>query len=286
MSSTIVRWRGLELHGTSGPSRPFAIRPGGLDGWEGRAPVRTVWEARSQRHGAFAEPLRTGERTVTVRGFTYDPVTRDALFAQLDAVTGMEDSPDPLEVQHAGRTLSSPAFVAGFWPVPNQWGDGWFDWQITWMCPDPLRYGAEVVHATTFAQDGGFVRWPAVPAAGVLFGDATSSSDGTVTLPNSGTAPAWPVLELTGPIGDGGVDLRVGSTVLARYAAGIPAGSTVAIDTATGVALLDGVADVSTNVPVRAWTPIPPAGALTVRLVAREAVTTGTLTGRVRPTYW
>lgn len=157
--------------------------------------------------------------------------------------------------------------------------------------PDPLLYADHVVAGPT--------GYPAL-AGGLafdLFTDGTTdtgflefgapSSSGRLTLTNPGTANAWPVYAITGPVPDAGFELVCTTTGRRlRFVGAIATGSTLTIDSATGAVLLDQTADRGGRLTHREWFSVPAGGSCEVLFTPLGTTSAATLTATYSPPYW
>lgn len=109
------------------------------------------------------------------------------------------------------------------------------------------------------------------------------STSGTVSLSNPGTADAHPQFEVTGPA-SGFEVVQVGTGHRLVYDGTVPAGSRLVVDTASGVAVMDGVSDrtLTWQDPMT----IPPGSTAEFAFVPRGASTAAVLRASVRGAWW
>jgi len=157
--------------------------------------------------------------------------------------------------------------------------------------PDPLGYGTGLQQSTGFAAPGGGLEFDlftdgSSTDTGVLeFGEPGSS--GRIELVNAGTADSWPVHRIDGPTPTAGFDIvDVASGKRLRFVGVVPAGSHLTIDTATGSVILDDVADRSSQLTRREWTPIPPSGSATLAFLPLSTSTAAALTTSYASAWW
>lgn len=150
---------------------------------------------------------------------------------------------------------------------------------------DPLGYGAVQCVDTPYPAPAGGLEFDLF-AGGVLeFGEPGST--GRVVLTNPGTADVSYLARVDGPVDGRGfeiVDIPTGRRL--RYAAAVPAGTYVEIDTATGSVRLDGTADRSGLLTLRQWTPVPASGSTELAFLPLGAATAATLTVTYSPGWW
>lgn len=282
LSCTTVEWRGLVLSSAGGS--PFGVRS--VRGWDELPGARFEWARRPVSHGAFDGPVLADERIVTVTGQIVSQ-DRDALLAQLSSVMVYGDEAD-LTITRAGRTLQARAHLTAFTtPTDLDWSVGVVPFGIEWRAPDPLRYGPLVSVSTGFPELVGGLAYPLyTDGAGTTLGwldYGPPSTSGTAALSNPGTADAHPQFEVTGPA-PGFEVVQVGTGHRLVFDESIPAGSRLVIDTASGVAVMDGVSDrtLTWQDPMT----VGPGETAEFAFVPRGESTAAVLRASLRPAYW
>lgn len=290
LSCTTVVWRGLTLSSVQGES--FGVRS--VQGWDELPSARLNSSERPQTHGRFDSDVWSDERIVTVGGQILS-ADRDALLHELASVMTWPSTSSPAEeltITRAGRTLTAFARLTAFrTPTDLDWAMGLVPFAIEWRCPDPLRYGEVQTAATTFPVRTGGLRFPlysdgAGTNVGALdYGDV--SQTGRLVLSNGGTADSWPQFVVEGPVGSSGFELiTVGTGARVTYSGAVPAGSQLVLDSATGTAVIDGVADRGGRLTHRDWTPVPAGGSVEFAFVPLGATSSAVLHATVRPAFW
>jgi len=250
LSASSVTWRGLTFVGSRGDgSRPWFDT---IEGWEELPDTRRDSTPRPGNHGSFDSAVWSDERVVVLSGACMSATDRDAQLMALSSVMTLGGSgPEDLTVTHAGRTLTAGARLKRFKAPPGRdWASGRFTWAVEWACPDPLRYSNPVTQTTGFpVQSGGLEYDLYTDGAGVDTGFleyGIAGASGRVTITNLGNADAWITYTMTGPVPAEGFEVAVvGTGQLHRFQGGIPANSSILVDTATGAEtiLMDGVSD-------------------------------------------
>jgi hypothetical protein len=233
-----------------------------LDGWHGGAGVRTNFTPRSNEHGSFDGPAYRSELVITIGGNASGP-SRAAVAATIHKLTGAlgdgqlgvveVHDPDYGNLSVRARLSDAPQVD---WGVASQ-----FVWQIQVTAPDPLKYGDELTWVTDLPKPGSSgLTYPLFGGTGKLeYG--TPGEDGRITLINPGTAKAWPVFQVNGPVlgGLSITDVTTGRQIV--YAGDVPDEAVLLIiDSANGRASLNG-ADRSAELTVKQWFAVPPGGA-------------------------
>lgn len=221
-------------------------------------------------------------------GVCVDAERRNELLEQLEAAAYLGARGD-LTITVAGRTLSTPARVRRCKPVVGPlWSSGVFPWAIEWSCPDAFRYGETRTETTGLPLDAGGLRYPLYTnGAGTDVGFLDYGSygtEGSVTITNDGTAETWPRFTIAGnaPAGFTITEMTTGRRLL--FVGPVAAGSSLALDSATGSVILDGVVSRAGELTRREWTPIPPKGSLTFEF--RAPAGSPTLTVESTDTSW
>lgn len=271
MEPTTAVWRGLTL----GHDTDFRIRE--LEGWEELPSARYDKTPRSNAHGAHPSEVWSDERIVTITGWSWSSTDRDRLLRQLRAHLAFGDAAqEPLTITVAGRTLTAGAQLIAARPalIRGEWGIGRFGWVAQWRCPDPLRYGPTLTDDTALPSSGGGLQYNLYKPGKLDYGPAGVL--GRITLVNEGSAPA-PIRFAVLGAHDVGFEISGGGKRL-TYAAPVPSGVTVELDTATGDVLVEGTASRRGNLSAADWMLIPAAsvdgtaGQLTVQFTSLGGV--------------
>jgi hypothetical protein len=288
LTGSTITWRDITLYGRADLGRfSFAT----LDGWEDLPDPKHEETDRPQAHGRFDALVFGDQRRVLATGRCTSPAERDAMLIELQASFNFH-APDelPLTITQAGRTLTAYARLLRFKPVSPDWGAGFIGWAAEWVCSDPIRYGAPVPVTTGFPVLAGGLEFD-------LFTDGTtdtgylefgaSSTTGRIVVVNDGNEDAWPQFEVAGPVpADGFEIVTVGTGARDRFEGGVSVGSTLLIDTATALVVIDGYADRSGLLTVRDLAPIPPDGSSEYEFVPLGSFSAATLTATVSPGFW
>lgn len=279
---TLIEWLDLTLHGREGR---FTIQR--LEGWEDLPDARGDWVQRPNQHGAFDTPVFAQERHVMTNGLCASMAERDALLLELQRSMVFTDQARELRIWRAGRQLSVAARLVRFKATSEVWGAGAFPWAAEWVAADPYRYGPLRQAYTTLPEQVGGLEFDlftdGTATTGVLeFGE--QGSTGRVVLSNEGTADAWPVFEVRGPAPAGFTVQHVATGRRIVSTTVIPAGSSLVVNTANGMAALDG-ADRSGQLLVREWQPVAPGGDGSFAFFA-PVEGPAALVASIRSTYW
>lgn len=257
-------------HPWSGVLGNLRVGPGTRYRWAGREgflelpALRSSDQERPNAHGTFSEQDWASGRYLTARFIVRDrraspafdatvQALRGALVPGSELVTSWWNIPGIGPVRwdvrpRRVRVVTDPAFDAGVGVIEAQL-----------YAPDPVGYGAQVSVSTGLrAQAGGMefdLFTDGVVDTGFLeFGE--TGSTGRVRVVNQGTAETWPVFTVAG----WAPPFQIVETATGRrleYSGVVPAGSSLSIDSATGVVLLDEVADRSGSLVRREWAPVP-----------------------------
>ncbi|WP_199930878.1 phage distal tail protein [Streptomyces sp. CB02923] len=225
-----------------GPGTPYGVEA--LLGIDDLPDVRGDDSDRPNQHGTYSGPDYTGARVIqlglAIRGD--DPTHLRALKMALRAATQPGQTPAPLQLLDWDllaygkvRKRSIPYDAHYLWRVGEA--------AIEWYCPDPRLYSLAEHTASTTAYS---------PAAGRTYpltfprsyGDAGSA--GRITAYNGGSAEAYPVLRIDGPVAAPVIEHTTG-TLTFTAAAVLRQGEYLVIDTRARAVLLMGSA------PRRDW---------------------------------
>lgn len=257
--------------------------------------LRSVDVPRPDAHGTFAQRDWADGRYLTagfqarrgIGGVEFDTAVHTArrtLVPSEDVVPLWVNIPGigpvrwDVKVRRA-RVVTDQAFNAGLARV-----------DVQLYAPDPVGYGDELGTWTGFPlMVGGlefdlFTDDEGVDTGYLEFGE--SGGTGRVALVNDGTADSWPRYRVAGPVVDGFEILDVPSGRRLRFEGDVAAGSAVSIDTATGVVLLDDVADRSGLLTVREWIPVSAGSTTEVMFLPLGSYTAASLTITWAPAWW
>lgn len=220
-------------------------------GWFDGAEVRLFDSDKVAADGTWSFPSLGASRVITLTGYAQAPTPEAADVArnQINALC-RRGHLHQLVVEEPVTSKTAMVKRAGGRATPHT--PTKFDFQLVLVAPDPLKYSADLVNASTrLAQDApGGVQWDGpAGATGVQWdgpaatsGVAYQSGDGengVMVLTNNGSADAPIRFTVPGPVvipslirTDTGQTLEWNSTV--------PAGSVLEINTGTGAVLLDG----------------------------------------------
>lgn len=207
-------------------------------GWAAGLNPRSRRAPRPSGHGTTRSRPFGDERIITLTGVAEapDPVARE--FAK-DRFTALLSGPNLEQLvvreRHMSRRaaveLNGDPRVTDLTPVV-------FEWQLAMAAPDPRKYAVDPVPLTTpLQQPGGGIAPPWTPPI-VL---PERAAGGWVTATNAGTAPAPMLITLRGPQLYPGV-VNATTNQLLRYGIALDDDDQLVIDTARGVAILNGVA--------------------------------------------
>jgi hypothetical protein len=154
------------------------------------------------------------------------------------------------------------------------------------LARDPVKYGNASVLPTGLPTSGGGLQYNLGSPSGALYYGA-SGDLGRVTMTNTGTAPSWPTLVVTGQLDAGFYVQRLDTGQIVRYDRIVPAGSTVSIDFRTGEVLIDGLSDGSTYLTGFDFWSVEPGASFEVQFNSIGASSgTPTATFTIADGYW
>jgi len=176
-----------------------------IEGWDETPPEKSTQSDVVNGHGAIAVPVYYGSRTVTVSGRLVAKGHELALQAKRALSALLLDSGQFSTVSDDGVELHAQAWRGRITPGPVL--GRWMTFDLELKFPDPFRYG----NSRPFSS--------AVGAPVEVF--------------QRGTAPAWPVVTVTGSMPEG-YELTLGGQ-LVEVTKGLASGSTHTIDMRTGI---------------------------------------------------
>lgn len=157
------------------------------------------------------------------------------------------------------------------------WEDGsGFDWQLPLSAADPRYYDTTVQTTSTGLPSpsstgldwstGGGLDWTGGGTGGLDWGTATSN--GVMTLSNSGNADSWPTFTLTGPLTMPALTTATGQVL--AYSGQLSSGDTLVIATAEqpGRSVLLNGSDRFTLMTSATWFAVPPSSFISVTFSA------------------
>jgi hypothetical protein len=176
------------------------------DGWFGPPKPKTDRQVRSNAPGSFRSAAYRGERVIVLQGTTKCPSVA-ARIAALDQLATMATDPGTVYelavTDQTGRTRTISVELDSKTDV-NLAGPRWFDWQLAFGCPDPIKYDAiwqQPVSGMMSASEGGLdfsgSGLDFVTSSGLDFG--TAGTPQAAQVANFGTERTYPLFEITGP---------------------------------------------------------------------------------------
>ena len=196
---------GLTLGGLDAKDCWWIVRH--AEGWLGKPKPKAARTPKPQASGSYRAAAFGGERIITLTGATRCPDNDARLEAveRLEAVAGVETRLYPLVVTDLrGVSRTADVELDDDIKVRLVGPYRWFDWQFTVVAPDPHRYDA-----TWQAPRSGMISTggPGLNFAGGGLNFAPDGLDfgspGTglrSQVANFGTARAYPVYEIKGPV--------------------------------------------------------------------------------------
>ena len=256
----------------------------GIEGWLSTPDLKTQPVERTWGNGAHDVPepdITYSARTLTIH---LDLVSTDrtSLLALARTVSASTGRLVRFRVVDEGQDT----YVDGY--VRPEYGSNWFrqimTGALTMVCPRPERLSwrsMDVQLFPTSSSSGGLsygVRGLGL-AYPLSYGADAGSPQSVALLRNAGSAMAYPVITVTGPMPDG--VLLVGSDGRALQWSGSVGRVPLVLDCRTQTASMGGV-DVSRRLTRRGFPSIPPMGSLSVQLMSPGS---GWATVSVRDTY-
>ena len=260
------------------------IAKDGVEGWLSAPPAKLSLTERAWGNGAHDvsdADITYAARTVTIhldvigtaRSMIID------LAAQLNSMMGRI-------VRFRMIDDGQDTYVEGY--LRSEYGADWsrqlLDGTLTLVCPRPERVswlsqdvllypGASLSGGLSYGVKGCGLAYP------LSYGADAGSSQSVALLRNAGSATAYPVITVTGPMPEG--VLLVGSDGRALQWPGSVGPTPLVLDCRTQTASMGGV-DVSRSLTRRGFPSVPPGGTLSVQLMSPG---TGWVTVSVHDTY-
>ncbi len=232
-----------------------------FSGWLDKPNLRGGNTDRPGRHGAVAGRKHAETRTVEVElTVTVDDNDMSILRA-IDDICAWEDEPveEPLVIW-AGTVapqLVSARMEKAAIPTDYEWSIGHHRIRLQWVCTDPRRYDMTAYTSPVLGMPGGITTGITFPLTfPITFGGGVAS--GSLTLPNAGNAPAYPVFTLTGPL-SGPVITRSDTGQKLQFAPSFDLleGQTLVLDSGTRSVILDGSVSRRDALVVADWFTLP-----------------------------
>lgn len=230
-----------------------------MSSWLKLADVEVKLSARPNAHGAYdIDQLYVNEHRTTIDGQYFGTSTVDAATARNRLVAMFNDGrPIMLIVtDELGTTFRTVTLIdhSAPWKL-----DSHFEFSVTFVAPDPRRYGAAQIDEEGMPVGSSGLVWNLGTApSGLYFDWGTVGTLGQVEFANTGTAPSSPLLEVGGA-GGFNAGFRVTETETGReltiaYQTGL--GDIVRLNSRTGRATLNG-ADITRFMTSRKWFTVP-----------------------------
>lgn len=228
---------GLTLPGSptlDDQGREWLIVSDGETGWNGSPAARTDRTARPYSHGTFRGAAYRKERIITLKGRVWCPTAalREQTERQLSALCS--DPNQLYEYRRATATYDQVAYVelddAILLSMTNGLRVLYFSLQLA--APDPRIHDyqwQEPISTVPVSNPGGVDWFTSVDWATNLDFGYTPTDGSLSKVANYGTAPAYPLFRLKGPLTNPSI-LHVESGVVIAYNAEIPDGDVVYIN--------------------------------------------------------
>lgn len=262
----------------------------GTPGWNEGGDIDFRQVARGTSHGTFNTPVYARQIDFSIQGLATSPthLASEQLERQMTAILAGGET-GVVAMQHAGDVAlwvnahrSARVSIERFTPRK-------FKWRIPLLAPDSFRYGDDSTGSTPFATDpeGAGLVFDLFAPDGVLDFGTIPTSDGTVTVVNEGSAPAYPVFTIDGPGPVGGFSIvDVGTSQRVTYLGALPSGSSLVIDARDASALLNGTADRSGELVATQWPVVAPGEQATYRFAPEVSTSAAVMTVTLTSTYW
>jgi len=177
--------------------------------------------------GAFISNALYGERAIKLKGIVNAPdgsrltylTNRTTLINSLAYQTDNSGAIQPQTLTltlENGLILTTTGYIDTFRMGFSEDQMDYEEFQLTFVCPDPLLYASNTISGVVSLPVGGGTAIPtAIPIS------LGASSGGQFVLTNTGSAPAFPVITLTGPLTNPYLtNLRTGAFLKFNYTIG------------------------------------------------------------------
>ncbi|WP_414936615.1 hypothetical protein [Amycolatopsis sp. cmx-11-51] len=272
-----LEWRGILL----GAGTAYGWRA--LEGWLDLPQMRGGDVDRPGQHGAFPGQLLAQSRTISY-SFVISArrATREQYTAAVDLLRGVTtpaENPDeePLVIRlHGQRWMVTARCTRRQVPTGLSFDVGYVAGALQWVATDPrlLELPAYTASTPLGAVGTGGLGFPV--AFPMPFGAAVRG--GVITWTNAGSAEAWPLWRITGPVRGPSITRRdTGQALEFDPDWTIPAGQSVEVDTlARTVLFADSGVSASDRLFTRGWFSFPP-GVSTQAVFASTATSSDAL---------
>lgn len=228
-----------------------------VEGWRSGAPLRVSGEDRPQTDGAFDAPSYRSARTIMIQGVAVAPdavaaeLAVDRLKALLTDMTGLK----PLTAHELTRARMAHVRLASEVRAELAGGRREFDYQVTFLAPDPRLYSAEATVVALALPEttttGGFT----APFTAPFTSLTPEGSTGEQTVVNAGTLPVFPTVTIAGPVTDPVLEnVTTGRSLRLSYT--VAAGDHLLVDFADSAVLLNGATPVDAHAPGSSFWPL------------------------------
>lgn len=270
MAEPVVTLNGFQLHPPLADGTGYLLDEDGLAGWYGSPKLKTTYTPHASSIGSYFDPLADFDvRTIAPTGSMAQANSTAFLLAQraLRAICPDGSQLYTLSVTDDAGTLTAQVQRSDAVLItPQSQLSCAFSLALT--APDPRQYDPNLNTASTLLPiaasgldwvTGGGLDW--VTGGGLNWG--TVGSDGTCTVLNNGTAPASPILTISGPTDSGTLSnisvIASATGQLISYNGVLNLNDTLVIDTNqfTRSAVLNGTTDVWSSLSASQWFTVP-----------------------------
>ncbi len=300
----LIQWGNLLLgRSRAGGVATSPYRWRTITGWQDTPGLDSGTVLRAQDHGGWPGRLLAQTRTITVEGLMVRsaPGQLGTAVRTLEAGTPFgPDTEQPLVIQidERGPLLVWARLIRRSMPVGPTWQIGnSAGGALQWEATDPRRYVvAEQSGITGLPAPESGLNWGS-PETGLAFGTPTETglawgtpgSTGDITIVNSGTAQANPIVEFRGPAVTPSLTLLATGQVL-EYGITLALGDVLTVDTWAGTVLLGGQSRIATatlrSSPEGAFVLPPGSSTLSFRAAPGSTDPAASATVRYRSAYW
>lgn len=288
---------GLTFNAVDANGVAWVVDSAGTTGWYDGPDVNLNQNAQPRGDGVYRADSYRAARVIVIPGWCTAP-SKPAAQAARRAFVGLyaRGTQQTLTVVDGSETLTALVELAGPPKAKPHAGGVGFDWQLTLSAADPRKYGPASSAPTGLPSASGVgLDWGTGGAIGLDWGTGssvgldwgTSGSNGLLVLSNPGTADAWPVFTVAGPVTNPSITDGAGN-VLAYTGPALASTDRLVITSnplGPRSVMLNGSTDARGSLTTAQWASIPAESSQTYQFQGTSAGAP-TLTGTVAPAYW
>lgn len=261
-----------------------------LDAWYALPDVEAPTNKRPNAHGVYGlGQVFAGAATPVLIGQRFDVSAASALVAR-DRLSAMFQDGNSITMRVTDElTVTTRVVQLVDYDAPFKWGFDYFSFDLSFVAPDPRRYGPGSQTVGTLPTVGTGLIWDLGTAGSGLYFDWGVAGDlGQLTFTNTGATTTYPRITVSSLAGSFDVGFRITEIETGReltYENATLTGDVIVFDSRTKRATLSG-SDVTRFLSSRDWFEIP-AGQTRRYQIASLGSSTGapTMTLYAAPAY-